>query len=509
MSDDYSTDTTVDTSSDTNFDTSVDTNVDSLDLGDGDEIKADDGSEELLDSADDLSGDDGDKKDLLNDTSGTDDDSINDDSQSETSNKTEDGDEIKDEDELEELPDSIEDNDVNDGDNSQSDKRSFTSNYSWDRQYLDQETADRYTEQVDRMHPLSDGRARPNYGIDNRYSMNNQEDKKKSQKNFGESFGESDNIEYNLNSSLPKEYYNKFGDYYSKHNYGPEDYGVYSQDPEWRRMMLENYPDTELPPLLVDNQFKNIADYYSAHNYGLEDHDIYSKDPEWQRLMSENFPNLQNSQNDFFSKEYNSIVHSLKDANVDNIPIRKYEYDRSSDEIVNQLGGGDLTQGSCSSLAFAYAGNKAGYFVLDFRDGNSREYFSQNDSIEAIANLPGVDSKIIYGKDDIHCANELINMMEPQKDYYLATGQHASIVRRSNNGCEYLELQTNNHNGWKPLNDFVLEHRFGCSTVNKKDYPNFLIDVKSLGSSKEFCDILGYINTEKETQKKGENGYEK
>ena len=44
-------------------------------------------------------------------------------------------------------------------------------------------------------------------------------------------------------------------------------------------------------------------------------------------------------------------------------------------DIINRVGGGDLTKGSCSSLAFMYAGNKAGLDVLDFRDGNSRSVF--------------------------------------------------------------------------------------------------------------------------------------
>ena len=74
-------------------------------------------------------------------------------------------------------------------------------------------------------------------------------------------------------------------------------------------------------------------------------------------------------------------------------------------------------------------------------------------------------------------------------------------------GCEYLELQDPKENGWKKLNDSVLKERFGCYKKNQNEIPNFLIDIESLGKSKEFIDVLGYINTAEYNQKKGEPGY--
>ncbi len=38
-------------------------------------------------------------------------------------------------------------------------------------------------------------------------------------------------------------------DYMSSHNYGREDFAAYSQDPQWRLLMREEYPDYELPEL--------------------------------------------------------------------------------------------------------------------------------------------------------------------------------------------------------------------------------------------------------------------
>ncbi|HGQ4216718.1 TPA: hypothetical protein ACL7J0_001611 [Streptococcus pneumoniae] len=52
-------------------------------------------------------------------------------------------------------------------------------------------------------------------------------------------------------------------------------------------------------------------------------------------------------------------------------PITKSLKKLTEEEIIQAISGGDKTKGSCSSLAFAYIGNKAGYTVLDFRGGKS------------------------------------------------------------------------------------------------------------------------------------------
>ena len=98
--------------------------------------------------------------------------------------------------------------------------------------------------------------------------------------------------------------------------------------------------------------------------------------------------------------------------------------------------------------------------------------------------------------------------MEPGKDYYFACGQHAAIVRNNNGRVEYLELQSHdpNRNGWHALNNNELEHRFGASVHKGFDCGNFLIETSSLGRSKEFIDVLGYINTSESRQKKGVHG---
>lgn len=191
-------------------------------------------------------------------------------------------------------------------------------------------------------------------------------------------------------------------------------------------------------------------------------------------------------------------------------PISRASSTRTEQQIINSISGGDLTEGSCSSLAFAYAGNRAGYIVYDFRDGQSREVFSLNSSIEQIANMDGVNSVILRGTDDSICAERLMSRMEQGREYYLATGQHAAIVRLNNEGnYQYLELQSGipADNGWQPLTLNALYNRFGCTDGQTTEYPNYLIEVESLQNNSEFLNLLGYINTNEFSQVRGANGY--
>lgn len=212
---------------------------------------------------------------------------------------------------------------------------------------------------------------------------------------------------------------------------------------------------------------------------------------------------------DNISDSYYQAVAELTRLGVNKIPIQPAGVSRNTDQIIRSLGGGDMTAGSCSSLAFAYAANKAGYNVLDFRGGESREFFADNNSIKMISELNGVQSQIVYGKNDIICANDLLGQMQPGKEYYFATGVHAAIVRKNGDGYQYLELQSSNDNGWHELNNIGLTNRFGCESMNDEDYPNFLIDIESLGKSREFLDLIGYINTAESDQVKGVSGYAK
>lgn len=178
-------------------------------------------------------------------------------------------------------------------------------------------------------------------------------------------------------------------------------------------------------------------------------------------------------------------------------------------EIIGRVGGGDLTEGSCSSLAFTYCANRIGLDVLDFRDGESRRFFSRTGNVAEIARkLGGVVGE---SKNNFTVAHKLLKMVEIGKEYYFTCGQHAAVVRRTATGLEFLELQSATGNGWKPLNDTVLKYRFGAKksctrggfTLSMQDC---LIELSLFKGNSGFKKIMGYINTAESEQKKGSKG---
>ena len=180
-----------------------------------------------------------------------------------------------------------------------------------------------------------------------------------------------------------------------------------------------------------------------------------------------------------------------------------------------------MTKGSCSSLGFAYIGNKHGYDVLDFRGGNSQHFFSLNNNIKKMLNLPGVKGNITKVKKEAADTAKIIKGLEYGKEYYLASGRHAAIIRNTEKGAEYLELQSPTDNGWHPFDKYgsmvaTLQKRFDCrKTVDKMKIGSksvvfekevILMEVDSFINNDEFRKVLGYINTVSTKQMKGAMG---
>jgi hypothetical protein len=176
-------------------------------------------------------------------------------------------------------------------------------------------------------------------------------------------------------------------------------------------------------------------------------------------------------------------------------------------EIVEKIGGGDKTGGSCSSCAFAYAGNQAGYDVRDFRGGESRFQFALDRNIEKVCKFPGVEGTVIRNRNDLKAAHELLDKVEAGKQYYFAVGKHASIVQKAGDKYQFLELQSRTDNGFHDLDDLTLRYRFGCrKTTGKYETGNFLIDLQKLIKSPDFIEMLKYINTLPGNEMKGVGG---
>ncbi len=193
----------------------------------------------------------------------------------------------------------------------------------------------------------------------------------------------------------------------------------------------------------------------------------------------------------------NDVIKKLDDAKVDYLPVEKLPKRLSDEDIVARVGGGDITQGSCASVAFAWAANKGGLDVLDFRDGASRVFFSKYSNLVQICDkVGGISSLDTTGI-------QLMKQTEIGKHYYIAVGRHAAIVKQTSKGkYQFLELQSSTQNGWKPLDGKVFQWRFKASGKGV----GLLIDIELLQKDKGFQKMAGYINTAKSEQKKGTTG---
>lgn len=211
------------------------------------------------------------------------------------------------------------------------------------------------------------------------------------------------------------------------------------------------------------------------------------------------------------SESYNKLTEIIEKRKIQAVEVKPLETQISERELIDKLCGGDMTVGSCTSLAFAYAGNKGGSDVVDFRGGDSCEFFAKTANILQIAELDGVESTVIKHTNDFKATVDLLKTIKDDKEYILSTGEHTAVVRKAEKGFEYLELQSPTTNGFKHLGKEELKDRFGCKKSHsihghKLEASNILIKAESLSNSSEFKEFLKYINTDKANQKKGASG---
>ena len=177
--------------------------------------------------------------------------------------------------------------------------------------------------------------------------------------------------------------------------------------------------------------------------------------------------------------------------------VKPFTTQPTDTELIERIGGGDKTSGSCASLAFAFAANKGGLDVLDFRGGKSLDYFS------TFTNLMQICDKVGGYSSFSTTGIQLMKQTQPGKLYYLVYAQHAAIVRQVGKGkYEFLELQHSTSNGWKPLDSRVFSWRFGGSGRQF----GLIMDIELLQRDSGFKKMVGYINTAKEDQRKGMSG---
>lgn len=209
------------------------------------------------------------------------------------------------------------------------------------------------------------------------------------------------------------------------------------------------------------------------------------------------------------TEEYTFMKEVMKVNKVEFLEPIKYTKKPTEEEIIRTVGGGDMTTGSCSSLAIAYAGNKAGLKVLDFRGGSSLRAFGRTSNIDRIVKMLG--GRVVKNGNDFKGATELLKEVVEGHEYYFSAGQHAAVVKKQDGHYHYLELQSPTNNGWHQLTNDVLKKRFGCKKSHtvagqKLEARSEIFDIENAKGNQEFLDLLGYINTPADKQQKGAKG---
>lgn len=209
---------------------------------------------------------------------------------------------------------------------------------------------------------------------------------------------------------------------------------------------------------------------------------------------------------------YNQLLYAVQKRSVDYNPVVNHTKKLTETEIINALSGGDMTRGSCASVGLAYIGQKQGWNVLDFRDGRSREAFASSFNLYTLSNMNGMKALRAQGASSMTVGNRLLKMVEPGKEYYLCVGRHAAIVRKNADGVlQYLELQSRNRSGWTDFDGnprYTLKTRFGCSSTSSAAVAyDFMLDIdESNLATDDFRTLLGFLNTDEKSQRKGSSG---
>ena len=193
------------------------------------------------------------------------------------------------------------------------------------------------------------------------------------------------------------------------------------------------------------------------------------------------------------SNAFNVLQAKIEKENIDFNKVSPLKQRLSEEQIINKIAIKDEGIGSCSSLALAYAGNKIGLNVTDNRGGSSLIFFGSDPNIARISKLAG--GVVIHG-NEFKAVKSLMKMLIPGKEYYLSTGKHSAIVRKTKDTVQFLELQEGANSGFVDLNDDALLYRFKCKAHGGNG--TVLFSIEKLRNNTEFKTLLGYLNTVKE-----------
>ena len=222
----------------------------------------------------------------------------------------------------------------------------------------------------------------------------------------------------------------------------------------------------------------------------------------------------------FVSSDWQYLQKILAEKHVGAVEATRHRVRLPEEEIIRRISGGDKTGGSCVSVGFAYIANKMGLDVLDFRGGESREAFCRYAAIKAVAGLGDIRMAEYTVEREAAESAYLLKTLPQDKEFYFVTGRHAAIVRNTERGSEYLELQSPKAtgNGWKVLGREQeeiaegLARRFQCKKEPLSEGGRILservlvMDVDSFSWNPEFEKLAEYFNTNAGAEQKGAGG---
>lgn len=221
---------------------------------------------------------------------------------------------------------------------------------------------------------------------------------------------------------------------------------------------------------------------------------------DWKYAL-ENKQDFSNGSGIFGDKKQRQIAQYNFMTNIEELsqktrykPVMMNGYDKSEEECIASVCGFDETEGSCASLAIAYIGQRVGYNVHDMRGGDSLDWFSNRNNRNVMFSILGANNKYVQkiGCNEIENAQLALDEMEHGKQYLLSVGKHCAIVKRTEQGYKYLELQSK-IGSWSDFKETTFLDRFVC---NPNDFSSAsYFDIDELRKSDEFRTFLGYINT--------------
>ena len=200
---------------------------------------------------------------------------------------------------------------------------------------------------------------------------------------------------------------------------------------------------------------------------------------------------------------YDNLLTRLELSGIEFNPVRNLAKPETEAETIKALAGYDIHGRSCMSLSLAYIGRRNGLDVLDFRGGESADFFSIGLNADRLSCATGFKTIKANGRSSVEVGENLIGQCEAGKDYLLAVGKHASIIRKTGNGSiQYLELQSADFLGWREFDSDLkkeLEFRFFCTQYYDNgisEMLGFMVDLQESDfANDEFRAILGYLNT--------------